>query len=85
MDEGKTINTSLMDYKVPVAGDMPPSVSKTVKTFEPAGPFGAKEAGEGLACPTAPAIGHAVHEATGFCCKDLPITPQKILDGIAED
>jgi len=79
MDKGKTLNTSLLDYKVPVAEDMPPSTSKTVETYEPAGPFGAKEAGEGLACPTAPAIAHAIYEATGYCFKDLPITPEKIL------
>jgi len=83
MDAGRTLNTSLLDYKIPVAEDMPPSLSKTVATFEPAGPFGAKEAGEGLACPTAPAIAHAVLEATGFCCKDLPITPAKVLAHLA--
>jgi 4-hydroxybenzoyl-CoA reductase subunit alpha len=83
MVRGKTVTTSLLDYKVPVAEDMPPSISRTVDTYEPAGPFGAKEAGEGLACPTAPAIAHAVHEATGYCCKDLPITPAKILEHLA--
>jgi len=80
MHRGRTLNTTLLDYKIPVAADMPPSVSKTVETFEPGGPFGAKEAGEGLACPTAPAIGHAVHQATGYFCRNLPIRPEKILE-----
>ncbi len=84
MEEGKTLNQTLLDYKVPVAEDMPPSISKTVETFEPKGPFGAKEAGEGLACPTAPAIAHAVHQATGYFCKDLPIRPEKILEFLEE-
>jgi len=79
MHRGKTLNTTLLDYKIPVAADMPPSVSKTVETFEPGGPFGAKEAGEGLACPTAPAIAHAVHQATGYFCRNLPIRPETIL------
>jgi len=82
-ERGRTLNASLLDYKVPVAEDMPPSRSRTVETYEPAGPFGAKEAGEGLACPTAPAIAHAVLEATGYCCKDLPIRPEKILEHLA--
>ena len=82
MERGKTLNTTLLDYKMPVAEDMPPSESKTVETYEPAGPFGAKEVGEGLACPTAPAVTHAVFAATGFCCKDLPITPEKILENL---
>ncbi|MEW5980767.1 MAG: molybdopterin cofactor-binding domain-containing protein [Acidobacteriota bacterium] len=80
MHRGRTLNTTLLDYKIPVALDMPPSVSKTVETFEPGGPFGAKEAGEGLACPTAPAIAHAVHEATGYFCRNLPIRPERILE-----
>lgn len=82
MDRGVTLNRSFLDYKVPAAEDMPPSVSRTVETFEPAGPFGAKEAGEGLACPTAPAIADAVYDATDYCCKDLPITPGKILKNL---
>jgi 4-hydroxybenzoyl-CoA reductase subunit alpha len=81
MKEGQTLNTSFLDYKVPVAEDMPPSVSETIETFEESGPFGAKEAGEGLACPTAPAIADAVRKATGYCCMDLPITPDKIRTG----
>jgi len=44
--------------------------------------LGAKEAGEGLACPTAPALGEAVCHATGYRCKDLPLTPEKILEGM---
>jgi 4-hydroxybenzoyl-CoA reductase subunit alpha len=84
MEKGKTLNTTLLDYKVPVAEDMPPLVSTTVESFEPAGPFGAKEVGEGLACPTAPAIVDAVFQATGYCCKDLPVTPDKILEHLDE-
>ncbi len=79
MEQGRTLNTTFLDYKIPAAEDMPPSISKTVETFEKAGPFGAKEAGEGLACPTAPAVADAVFDAIGYCCRDLPITPEKIL------
>ncbi len=79
MEQGRTLNTSFLDYKMPTALDMPPSISTTVETYEPLGPFGAKEAGEGLACPTAPAVADAVFAATGYVCKDLPISPEKIL------
>jgi 4-hydroxybenzoyl-CoA reductase subunit alpha len=81
MDEGKTLNTSFLDYKMPHAPDMPESEQVCVETYEPEGPHGAKEAGEGLVIPTAPAIGEAVYHATGYRCKDLPITPEKILKG----
>jgi 4-hydroxybenzoyl-CoA reductase alpha subunit len=81
MDRGKTLNTTFLDYKMPSALDMPPSEVVHVDTYEPEGPMGAKEAGEGLASPTAPAISDAVYHATGYRCLDLPITPEKILRG----
>ncbi|MBN2591401.1 MAG: molybdopterin-dependent oxidoreductase [Sedimentisphaerales bacterium] len=77
--DGKVLNTTFLDYKIPAAEDMPQIESYTIETYEKEGPFGAKEAGEGLAIPTAPAIAHAVYDATGYRCKDLPITPEKIL------
>lgn len=85
MDGGKTINTSFVDYKMPTAADMPPSQVVHVDTYEPEGPMGAKEAGEGLASPTAPAISDAVYHATGYRCMDLPVTPEKILGGMKKD
>jgi CO/xanthine dehydrogenase Mo-binding subunit len=85
MDEGKTLNTDFADYKMPMAADMPPSEVVHIDTYESEGPMGAKEAGEGLASPTAPAISDAVYHATGYRCKDLPITPEKILNALDEE
>jgi 4-hydroxybenzoyl-CoA reductase alpha subunit len=84
MTEGVTRNTTFLDYKIPAASDMPPSESVAVETYEPEGPFGAKEAGEGLVSPTAPAITEAIYHATGFRCTDLPITPEKVLRGMGK-
>ncbi|MFP3928789.1 MAG: xanthine dehydrogenase family protein molybdopterin-binding subunit [Desulfobacteraceae bacterium] len=81
MEGGKTLNTNFLDYKMPTALDMPPGDVVHIDTFEPEGPMGAKEAGEGLVSPTAPAISDAVYHATGYRCRDLPITPEKILKG----
>ncbi len=84
MDEGKTLNASFLDYKMAHAMDMPESEHVCVESYEPEGPHGAKEAGEGLVIPTAPAIGEAVYHATGYRCKDLPITPEKILKALGK-
>ena len=81
MRDGQTLNTTFLDYKMPAAEDMPPGESFCVDTYEPEGPFGAKEAGEGLAIPTAPAIADAVWDATSYRCRELPITPEKVLRG----
>ncbi|MBW1680010.1 MAG: molybdopterin-dependent oxidoreductase [Deltaproteobacteria bacterium] len=82
MENGRTLNRTFLDYKMPHAPDMPANESLCVDTYEPEGPMGAKEAGEGLVSPTAPAIAEAVYHATGYRCKDLPITPEKILKGM---
>ena len=79
MRDGKTLNTSFLDYKIAAAEDMPEIISASIDTYEPEGPFGAKEAGEGLVIPTAAAISDAVFQASGYRCMDLPITPEKIL------
>jgi len=55
-----------------------------IDTYEPEGPFGAKEAGEGLTNPTAGAIGNAVYNAVGVRITELPITPEKVLRALEE-
>ena len=81
---GRTLNTTFLDYKIPAAEDMPASECCEVITHEPAGPYGAKEAGEGLVSPTAPAIADAVHHAVGVRCVSLPISPEKVLKGLGK-
>jgi 4-hydroxybenzoyl-CoA reductase alpha subunit len=84
MDEGKILNPNLVDYKLMRAAEMPETKVIEVETYEPEGPFGAKEAGEGLTNPTAGALGNAVYHATGVSIKNLPITPEKVLDALRE-
>lgn len=84
MDEGKILNPNLVDYKILRSTEMPETEVVEVETYEPEGPFGAKEAGEGLTNPTAGALGNAVFHATGISIKDLPITPEKVLEALRE-
>ena len=84
MDEGKILNPNLVDYKVLRAPEMPETKIIEVETYEPEGPFGAKEAGEGLTNPTAGALGNAVYHATGCSIQELPITPEKLLNAMRE-
>ena len=82
MDDGKILNPNLVDYKILRTTEMPETTVMEVETYEPEGPFGAKEAGEGLTNPTAGALGNAVFQATGVSIKDLPITSEKVLSAI---
>jgi 4-hydroxybenzoyl-CoA reductase alpha subunit len=78
MDNGKILNPSIGDYKLIRSLDMPETKILEIDTYEPEGPFGAKEAGEGLTNPTAGAIGNAIYKAVGVRIHDLPITPEKV-------
>jgi 4-hydroxybenzoyl-CoA reductase subunit alpha len=84
MDEGKILNPNLVDYKLLRSTEMPETKVMEIETYEPEGPFGAKEAGEGLTNPTAGALSNAVFHAAGISIKNLPITPEKVLDALRE-
>ncbi len=64
--------------------DAPEIFSGFVDSYEPRGPFGAKEIGEGSTLPVLGAVAHAIANATGVWVKDLPITPEKILAAMRE-
>ena len=74
-------NPSLVDYKVPNILDVPPIVYDFIEEPEPTGPFGAKGFSEAVLVPTAAAIANAVEDAIGVRVNDLPITPEKVLQG----
>ncbi len=77
-DCGRIVNANLAEYKIPTALDMPPLESIIIESDEPAGPFGAKEVGEGAIMPTIPAILNAIYNATGVRIDELPVTPERI-------
>ncbi len=83
-DKGLTLNPSSLDYKIPLATHTPEIETIEVETHDPEGPFGAKESGEGLTLPVAPAIANAIYAAVGARVKELPITPDKILKALEE-
>ncbi len=82
MDKGKTLNPTFLDYKMPRSTDVPDIKVIDIITDDPDGPFGAKEASEGSIVSTPPAIVSAIHDATGIWFKELPITPEKIVNAL---
>ncbi len=84
---GKVMNPSFRDYKMPLATDMPALDNVehvNVITRDPAGPFGAKEAGEGAGTGVIAAVANAIYNATGVRIKTLPLSPDRILFGLKE-
>jgi 4-hydroxybenzoyl-CoA reductase alpha subunit len=83
-DGGQMLNANMLDYKVPLAVDMPQITPIIVETVDPEGPFGAKEAGLWGSMNMFQAIGNAIYDAVGVWIKELPITPDKVLKALEE-
>ncbi len=83
-ERGQLLNPNLKGYLTMTIKDAPEIFSGLVDSYEPRGPFGAKEIGEGSTLPVLGAVAHAIANATGVWVRDLPITPEKILDAMRQ-
>ena len=81
-ERGQILNPNLHGYLMMTIKDAPEIFSGIVDSYEPRGPFGAKEIGEGSTLPVLGAVAHAIANATGVWIKELPITPEKILKAL---
>ncbi|OPY69282.1 MAG: 4-hydroxybenzoyl-CoA reductase subunit alpha [Syntrophorhabdaceae bacterium PtaU1.Bin034] len=83
-DGGRLLNPGQMEYRLPLAPDMPKINSIIIESHDPTGPYGAKEAGMSVAMSAAQAYVSAICNAIGAPIKDYPITPDKVLNAIEE-
>lgn len=81
---GRTLNPNFADYKLFGARDMPEIEVILIESMEPIGPYGAKGVGDTATVPTAPAVVNAIYNAIGVRIKELPVTPDKILQALKE-
>ena len=80
---GRSLNASFVDYKMPLAMDMPPIRTILLETApDPGGPWGAKGIGEDPIIAIGPAIANAIFDAIGVRFRHYPITPEQVLDGL---
>ncbi|HEX6442184.1 MAG TPA: xanthine dehydrogenase family protein molybdopterin-binding subunit [Stellaceae bacterium] len=77
-DHGRLENPGFLDYRVPVASDLPMIDAVIVEVPNPRHPFGAKGVGEVPIVPPMAAVANAVFDATGIRMRDLPISPPKL-------
>ena len=82
MDDGRLVNASFADYKVPCQRDMPPFRVIELPPTGGQGPYGAKAAGESSQSGIAPAIANAVAAACGVRLKTLPLTAERVFDAL---
>ncbi len=82
---GKLVNGAYVDYPLPRAADLPPIRAIVLDgSDDPASPYGAKGAGEISLIPAPAALANAVAHAVGVRVRELPLTPDKVMAGLAE-
>ncbi|MDE2005999.1 MAG: xanthine dehydrogenase family protein molybdopterin-binding subunit [Rhodospirillales bacterium] len=80
--KGQLDNPGFLDYRCPVASDLPMIEPVLVEVPNPAHPFGAKGVGEVNICPPMAAIANAIENAIGRRLTELPMSPPKVLAAI---
>jgi len=76
--KGQLENPGFLDYRVPVASDVPMIEAVLVEVPNPRHPFGARGVGEVPIVPPMAAIANAIKSATGLRMPSLPMSPPKV-------
>jgi CO/xanthine dehydrogenase Mo-binding subunit len=83
-DDGRMMNFSLLDYRMPIALDLPMIDTVIVEIANPLHPYGVRGVGEVCVVPPLAAIANAIHDAVGVRMTDLPMNPPAILRALAQ-
>ncbi len=83
-EDGRLQNPGFLDYRVPVASDVPMIDTVIVEVPNPDAPFGLRGVGEVPLIPTMAAIANAIRDAIGVRMYELPMSPPKVLKAIEE-
>ncbi len=76
--DGQPVTTTLMDYRIPSATDVPTPLKLHLETPSPFNPLGVKGAGEGGTLPVAAAVASALEDALGRPMNHHPITLEDV-------
>jgi CO/xanthine dehydrogenase Mo-binding subunit len=83
--EGRLENPGFLDYRIPVASDLPMIDTIIVEVPNPRHPFGARGVGEVPIVPPMAAVANAIAAATGVRLRDLPMSPPRLLEAIEKN
>ncbi len=81
-EQGRLLNASWLDYRMPVALDLPMIDTILVEVANPGHPYGARGVGEVPIVPPPAAIANAIHNAIGVRLTELPMSPARVVEGI---
>src|ERR1700690_2845230 len=80
--KGRLDNAGFLDYRCPVASDLPMIEAILVEVPNPTHPYGAKGVGEVNICPPMAAIPNCIEAAAGKWLTELPMSPPKVLEAL---
>ena len=83
-ESGVMENPGFLDYRVPVASDMPMIDTQIVEEPNPSHPYGVRGVGETPIVAPLAALSNAVRDQLGFRIADLPLSPPRVLEAIDE-
>ena len=84
-EQGRMLNSSLLDYRIPTALDLPMLDTIIVEEPNPGHPYGVRGVGEVPIIPPAPALHAAIYNAIGERMRKLPMSPRAILERTLPD
>ncbi|MBB5167525.1 molybdopterin cofactor-binding domain-containing protein [Mycobacterium sp. AZCC_0083] len=79
---GRPVNPTFLNYPLFRSVEAPAVRAIIVDGEDGAGPYGAKSVGEIPILPPGPAVANAVFDAIGIRFRELPITPDKIIEAL---
>jgi CO/xanthine dehydrogenase Mo-binding subunit len=82
--DGKLQNAGFLDYRMPVASDVPMIDAIIVEVPNPRHPYGVRGIGETPIVPPMAAIANAIERATGIRFTELPMSPPRVLKALRE-
>lgn len=83
-DQGHLENPGFLDYRMPVASDLPFIETVIVEVPNPNHPYGVKGVAEAGVVPAMACIANAIADATGKRLQALPMSPPKVLAALAD-
>jgi CO/xanthine dehydrogenase Mo-binding subunit len=82
---GALENPSFLDYRMPVASDLPMIETVVVEVPNPNHPYGVRGVGETPIVPPLAAVANAIARAAGVRMASLPISPPRLLAALEEE
>jgi xanthine dehydrogenase molybdenum-binding subunit len=81
-EQGRLLNASWLDYRMPVALDLPMIDTILVEVPNPGHPYGVRGVGEVPIVPPPAAIANAIHNAIGVRLTELPMSPARVVESL---